>query len=60
MHGFVVGVYDSNYYELMIGGYYDNNGHMHIMEYPYVIITHFNNIVGLFGEEPFKFGEPFD
>ena len=50
LHAFVVTVYDSNYYELMVGAYVDYVGNLHVMDHPYVIITHFDNIVSIFGE----------
>ena len=49
-HAFVVAVYDDNFYELVVGAYMDHNGNMVMMEFPYVIITHFDDIVSVFGE----------
>ena len=50
LHAYVVKVYDSNYYELFVGAYYDNAGELQFTEFPYVIVTHFDNIVEVFGE----------
>ena len=50
LHAFVVAVYDSNSYELMIGAYIDHDDHMHILEFPYVIIVNFEDIITIFGE----------
>lgn len=50
LHAFVVAVYDSNSYELMVGAYIDHDDHMHVIEFPYVIIVNFENIISMFGE----------
>lgn len=50
LHAYVAKVYDSNYYELFVGAYIDNDGEMNLMEFPYIIVTHFNNIIKVFGE----------
>ncbi len=49
-HGLVVAVYDSNFYELMIVAYIDSEGNLHTIVSPYVIITHFDNILPALGE----------
>ena len=50
LHASIVAVYDDNFYELMVGAYLDHNDNMVKMESPYVIITHFDDIVSVFGE----------
>ena len=50
LHAFVVAVYDSNSYELMVGAYIDHDDQLRIMEFPYVIIVNFENIISIFGE----------
>ena len=50
LHGFVVAVYDSNYYEIMIGAYADFESNLHMMEFPYVVVIHYDEIISVFGE----------
>ena len=50
MHGFVVEVYDSNYYEIMIGAYIDFNNNLRIMEFPYIVVIPYDEITDVFGE----------
>ena len=50
MHGFVVTVYDSNYYEIMIGAYVDFDNTLRIVEFPYIVVIPYDEITDVFGE----------
>ena len=51
LHAFVISVYDSNYYEVMVGGYINDNDRLIILERPYVIVIPYEEIVSVFGEQ---------
>ena len=57
--GLVVAIYDSNFYEILVGGYIDFEDNVHLLEFPEVVITHFDNIA-IFGEHVDVSGEEFD
>ncbi len=50
LHAFVIAVYDSGAYELLVGAYVDHDGNVQVMKFPYVVITSFENIISVFGE----------
>ena len=50
LHAFVLSVYDSSYYELMVGGYINDNDRLTIIEHPYVIVIPYREIDSTFGE----------
>ena len=58
-HGLVVAVYDSNFYEIVIGGHVDFEDNLHLLEFPEILITHFDNIA-IFGEHVPYPEEPLD
>ena len=49
-HGFVIAVYDDNFYEVMIGAYVNHDDVLRIIEFPYVIIINYDEITSVFGE----------
>ena len=50
LHAFILSVYDSNYYEVMVGGYINNLNRLIVIERPYVIVIPYKEIVSVFGE----------